>query len=118
MTSNDLKAFYEAEINAISFVDEDGMINFAVEVTVYSGNSLLRLRAKQFFKKGENFWNIGRQMMKKAGFAVQEKTADFFNHNLVSGGIVKRERRDGETPETYLDRTWNRQNAHTVCVSI
>ena len=99
-----MKPYDDIDIQAVRWINRDGKVFWAVEVLVteYEGGNPIYLRAKNLIS-GKHFRNIGRMILKAAGYEVHDNYSDFIRDGYICGNFV-----DG-TKQTALDslkRTW------------
>ena len=106
-----LKQYNEAEINAVRWINKEGKALWAVEVTVTheKGGKPTYYRADKLVS-GMNFRNIGRLIMKIAGYEVEDRYTDFRKYAPMCGNFV-----DGTKREALesIKKTWTCWNGST-----
>jgi len=111
-----LKTYNEADIEAVRFVNKQDKAFYAVEVqlTEKEGDAPIYYRANKLIS-GKNFRNVGRLILKAAGYDVEDNYSDFRAYAPMCGNFI-----DGTKKEALdaLRRTWECWNGSKPNIQI
>ena len=95
MKSTELKQYNEADILAIRWINKEGKTFWAVEVQLseYEGGETIYLRAKNLIS-GKHYRNIGRLLLKAAGYEVYDNYSHFLEYGDICGNFLNGTKRE------------------------